>query len=116
VAHARPVLAVFGHYHISHGVELVSWQGLEAHGQGSMGGVEGEGADQDEAVKMVDTVEVLVKDGKSCHLDFTAPERRFQRGEKTIFVNAAWMTLKKRKTEERYQPVVIDLPTGLLLD
>lgn len=109
VARARPVLAVFGHYHISHGVELVSWrEGRE--------GAEEEGAGRGDATPaMLDGVEVLVRDGKPCHLDFTKSENIFRRGEKTIFVNAAWMTLEKRKVEERYQPIVIDLPVSLLL-
>lgn len=92
-AHARPILSVFGHYHISHGVELVSWK-----------------EDSDEVAK----VDVLVKDGAPCSLDFTSAELAFEPGEKTIFVNAAWMTLKKTEVEERYQPVVLDLPVRML--
>ncbi|KAG9254533.1 Metallo-dependent phosphatase-like protein [Emericellopsis atlantica] len=94
VARARPVLAVFGHFHSSHGVEVVTWKP----------GV-------DEAAR----TDSLVKDGAPCLLDFTTGDARFDRGEKTIFVNAAWMTLKKRQTEERYQPVVLDLPSRLLM-
>ncbi|KAK3385623.1 Metallo-dependent phosphatase-like protein [Podospora didyma] len=96
IARARPVLTVFGHYHISHGVEVVTWD--EAGPDG----------------KATEKVETLVKDGAPAHLDFTTPELRFERGEKTIFVNAAWMTLAKPRTEERYQPVVLDLPLDLL--
>ncbi|GAB1319688.1 Putative rhamnogalacturonate lyase C [Madurella fahalii] len=97
IARARPVLTVFGHYHISHGVELVTWGDESA-------------APDDSIVK----VETLVKDGAPAHLDFTSPELRFERGRKTIFVNAAWMTLAKPRGEERYQPVVLDLPLELL--
>jgi hypothetical protein len=93
-AKARPVLAVFGHYHISHGVELVTWK-KEADGE--------------------DKVDTLVRDGAPCLLDFTTPESRFSPGEKTIFVNAAWMTLKKTQVEERYQPVVLDLPAEMFI-
>ncbi|KEY63905.1 hypothetical protein S7711_10215 [Stachybotrys chartarum IBT 7711] len=93
VAKARPVLAVFGHFHISHGVELVTWK------------QEGEGEEK---------TEVLVKDGSPCLLDFMQEDRRFRKGEKTIFVNAAWMTLDKTQTENRYQPVVLDLPASVL--
>jgi hypothetical protein len=94
VARARPVLSVFGHYHISHGVELVTWHD-----------------ETDEVAK----AEKLVSDGAPAHLDFTKPDLRFERGRKTIFVNAAWMTLAKPRTEERYQPIVLDLPLDMLI-
>ncbi|KAI9163843.1 putative rhamnogalacturonate lyase C [Paramyrothecium foliicola] len=94
VAKARPVLAVFGHFHISHGAEIVTWK-----------------TDSNE----VEKTDQLVKDGEAALLDFTTPESKFEKGEKTIFVNAAWMTLKKTQTEERYQPIVLDLPASLLL-
>lgn len=94
IAKARPALVVFGHFHVSHGVEVVTWK-----------------KDVDEAEK----TDSLVKDGAPCLLDFTGADAEFKRGEKTIFVNAAWMTLKKTETEERYQPVVLDLPTSLLV-
>lgn len=109
VARARPVLHVFGHYHDGRGVELVTWG---AEGDGEMGG---EGAA--EGKNPADGVEVeLLADNTlgPCYLDFTGPERRFRRGEKTIFVNAAWMTLQKSKVPERYQPIVLDLPANLL--
>jgi calcineurin-like phosphoesterase family protein len=92
IAKARPVLTVFGHFHISHGAEIVTWA------------TDGEG---------VGEAEPLVKSGEAALLDFTTPDRVFAKGEKTIFVNAAWMTLKKTKTEERYQPIVLDLPPSL---
>jgi len=92
IARARPVLTVFGHYHVSHGVEVVTW---------------GEG----------ERSETLVSDGEQVAvLDFTAEGRRFERGERTIFVNAAWMTMKKPRDEQRYMPVVVDVPVGMVAD
>jgi hypothetical protein len=93
VARARPVLAVFGHFHISHGAEIVTWA---------------------KGTEEIEKAEPLVKNGEATRLDFTTPDKIFQRGEKTIFVNAAWMTLKKTQTDERYQPIVLDLPLSLL--
>ena len=93
VSRAKPALIVFGHYHISHGAEVVTWK-----------------KDSDEA----EQVERLVEDGKPSLLDFTSNHSRFERGEKTVFVNAAWMTLNKSKPE-RYQPIVLDLPKQLLV-
>jgi hypothetical protein len=92
VAKAKPVLVVFGHYHISHGAEVVAWE------RGST---------------RVAEVTQLARDGQACRLDFTADHMRFERGERTIFVNAAWMTMDKKKAL-RYQPIVIDIPVDML--
>lgn len=104
VATARPVLTVFGHYHISHGVEVVTWAPPDDPDAG--------GKVPEERIVAVET---LVRDGAPAHLDFTSPELRFDKGRKTIFVNAAWMTLAKPRGEERYQPVVLDLPLDMLV-
>jgi len=58
----------------------------------------------------INQAESLVKNGAHCLLDFDSPEPRFHLSQKTIFVNAAWMTLEKTRVTERYQPVVLNLP------
>ena len=85
IAHAKPKLCVFGHYHSSYGVEKVRWRN---------------GSDE------VDSVEVLAER----RLSFRDGE--LGRGKYTLFVNAAWMTMEKGKTEKRNQPRVIDMVLG----
>ena len=54
----------------------------------------------------VDSVEVLAER----RLSFRDGE--LGRGKYTLFVNAAWMTMQKGKTEKRNQPRVIDMVLG----
>ncbi|KAI5786959.1 Metallo-dependent phosphatase-like protein [Peziza echinospora] len=93
---AKPRLCVFGHFHVSYGVERVEYLPGEAGGPGLVtdllagraddGGGSGESDDGG--------VNIFVKD----------------EGTKAgVFANVAWMTGEKRKVEKRNKPVVIDL-------
>jgi hypothetical protein len=93
VAVAKPLMCVFGHYHVSYGVERVVWQ---------RDAVE---IEDDEVLKAT----VVTDNAIDGVYDFTD----LKPGEETIFVNAAWMTGEKRLTEKRNRPVVIDLKLPL---
>ena len=91
---------MFGHYHVSHGVEVVTWPS-------------GDGEEEEEKR------ETLFKDGEEVAvLDFFSEQegRRFGRGEKTVFVNAAWMTMKKPRDGQRYLPVVVEVGLDVVAD
>lgn len=89
VTAATPLVCVFGHYHVSYGVEKVVWQdpGLATVG--------------DE----VATSEILKDVKGDGYYDLTG----LRPGKESVFINAAWMTGEKRQTEKRNRPVVIDL-------
>jgi 3',5'-cyclic AMP phosphodiesterase CpdA len=89
VAAVRPLICVFGHYHVSYGVERVVWRN----------DVEGTDDDRTGQCKIVTGEDV---DGV---YDFT----NLKGGEESIFINAAWMTGEKRLTEKRNKPIVMDL-------
>jgi hypothetical protein len=93
IAEARPLLCVFGHYHYSWGVERVRWRG--------------DGDEVDEAEKW--------QSEERREFDFSegGVDRAIERGKETIFVNAGWMTMEKRKVERRNPPFVITLPLPL---
>jgi hypothetical protein len=88
VTSARPSLCVFGHYHVSYGVERVVW-------------TDGAGMDDNGIAKAT----IVTGDDIDGVYDFTD----LKPGEESIFVNAAWMTGEKRLTEKRNKPVVIEL-------
>lgn len=88
VAAARPLICVFGHYHVSYGVEKVTWRS-DAVG------------DNDGIMKAT----MVTDDAVDGVYDFTD----LKPGQESIFVNAAWMTGQKRLTEKRNKPVVLDL-------
>jgi hypothetical protein len=93
IAEARPLLCVFGHYHYSWGVERVRWRG-----------------DCDE----VDEAEKLQFEERQ-EFDFSegGVDRAIERGKETIFVNAGWMIMEKRKVERRNSLFVTTLPLPL---
>jgi hypothetical protein len=95
VAAVRPLMCVFGHYHVSYGVERVVWRN----------DVDVRGGDDDGIVKAA----IVTDDAVDGVYDFTD----LKPGEESIFVNAAWMTGEKRLTEKRNKPVVIDLKIPL---
>jgi hypothetical protein len=86
---ARPSLCVFGHYHVSYGVERVVWRNRDVK------------VNDDGVAKAL----VVTGDEIDGVYDFTD----LNPGEESVFVNAAWMTGEKRMTEKRNKPVVIDL-------
>lgn len=99
IARARPLLCIYGHYHISNGVERVTWM---------------------EKVDEVADVRLLTY-GKSTKLDFdfsepggavVEGEERLEAGKETVFVNAAWMRHEKRAVTERNTPFVMTLPVS----
>jgi len=81
ILQARPKLVVFGHYHMSYGVERVRFD------------------DNDEIL------EVQTLGNPEAKYDFSDLEK----GKETVFVNVAWMTGKKREVPERNKPVVLDM-------
>ena len=101
IASAKPVLCVFGHFHYSWGVERVSWQG------------------QGDAVARAEFMTLSKERKEEENLD--GPETCFAfdfsgngdcekiDAEETVFVNAAWMTMKKRHVTERNHPIAITL-------
>lgn len=89
VVTARPLLCVFGHYHVSYGVEKIVWR------NGAVG------TDDEGIAKGT----IVMGDKTDGVYDFTD----LKPGEESVFVNAAWMTGEKRLTEKRNEPVVIDL-------
>ena len=90
IASSRPLLCVFGHYHVSNGVERVKWR---ADGDG------------------IATSKVLSRPTQAPAYDFSsgAHEPPLHSGNDTVFVNAAWMTGRKREVADRNIPVVITI-------
>jgi hypothetical protein len=90
IAKARPLLSVFGHYHYSWGLERVTWQ-LDCN-------------------EVADAHELSKSEGKTS-FDFSenGSDAPIKLGEQTIFVNAAWMTMKKRADPKRNSPFVVSL-------
>ncbi|KAF2093890.1 hypothetical protein NA57DRAFT_68920 [Rhizodiscina lignyota] len=91
VAQARPLLCVFGHYHVSNGIELVRWK---------------YGSDEIDSAQVLSTAASprkctfsSVDDGKG---DLVP-------GRQTLFVNAAYMTSRKREVSKRNSPFIITL-------
>ncbi|ORY01422.1 Metallo-dependent phosphatase-like protein [Clohesyomyces aquaticus] len=105
IAAARPLLCVFGHYHFSWGAERVRWKNDHDH--------------------EVSTTDILtLSEERKREQSLKLPETRFhlsfasitdnslpslEVGKETLFVNASWMTMKKRKVEERNFPLDISL-------
>jgi hypothetical protein len=84
IAQARPRLCVFGHFHLSHGVERVVWQG--------------NASSQPKSAELITKPEAVY--------DFSAngPWGNIIAGQQTVFVNASWMTVKKAAVPERNTP------------
>ncbi|KAK4938869.1 hypothetical protein LTR10_020775 [Elasticomyces elasticus] len=96
ITESRPVLCVFGHYHSSWGIERVRWRTNQC-------GVEQTGA------------QVLpAHEGQIFDFSGRSRDVAIGRGEETIFVNAAWMTMQKRKSEKRNTPFLITIPLPCL--
>jgi hypothetical protein len=102
IAIAKPMLCVFGHFHYSWGVERVKWEG------------------EDDEVAHVDLMTVSRerreeenRDGPETQSAFdfsgSGDYQKLVAGEETVFVNAAWTTMKKWQVEERNSPIVITL-------
>jgi hypothetical protein len=91
IAKARPLICVFGHYHYSWGLEKVQWK-----------------ARSDDVAK----AQILSEVGQDSSFDFTesGPYGGVRPREETIFVNAAWMTMKKAAVPQRNMPFVVILP------
>lgn len=101
IAKARPLLCVFGHYHYSWGMERVRWIGERS---------------QDVEVQcLAKSKERQEAEGENIPIqrdfDFSGhgSEAKLEVGQETIFVNAAWMTMKKAIIETRNPPFVITL-------
>jgi len=91
ISHVRPLLCVFGHYHLSWGAERVQWN-----------------VENDEVKEAV-----LLSKGPGVHeFDFSGsgPIDPLIHKQETLFVNAAWMTAKGGLVSERNLPFVIKLP------
>lgn len=85
---ARPLLCVYGHFHVAYGVEHVEYE-----------------HDKD----VVKTATVITKP-EDPRYDFSKKSgKALKPGKETIFANVAWMTGLKRQVPERNKPVVIDL-------
>ena len=93
IAEARPLLCFFGHYHYSWGVERVQWRG--------------DGNEVDEAEKL------QFEERQEFDFSTGGVDQAIKRGKETVFVNAGWMTMEKRKVKRRNPPFVITLPLPL---
>jgi hypothetical protein len=100
LAAERPMLAIFGHYHFSWGLERVRWDGKGGTTVSSI---------------MTMSKERRVAQNRSQPLeesewDFSgrAGERAIDVGKETVFVNAAWKVMDKNSTD-RNMPFVITL-------
>ena len=105
IAASKPALCVFGHLHYSWGVERVRWAS------------EGDGIDSAQILTLSKErrYEQGIEGFETRSLfDFSpdGSERNLDRGKETIFVNAAWMTTKKTKVQERNMPHVMVLTLG----
>ncbi|OQU98472.1 hypothetical protein CLAIMM_04257 [Cladophialophora immunda] len=100
IAGARPMLCVFGHYHFSWGVERVRWNDENGVAEAELFAMSKERrqASGDRERHEEHTVFDFSGQGVLAPLD---------EGEETVFVNAAWMTMKKRAVTDRNPPFQI---------
>lgn len=94
IAASRPLLCVFGHFHVSNNVERVEWC-----------------SDRDEVAKS----KVLARSTGALEYDFSGKDSEppLRLGRDTVFVNAAWMTGRKREVPDRNDPKVITINVPL---
>lgn len=94
IAEAKPLLCVFGHYHVSNGVERVRWKS--------------DGNEIEEAKK------VTKPRNGSAEYDFSSngADGVLNPGHETVFVNAAWLPGRDKKVEGRNIPavIIVDIP------
>lgn len=96
---ARPLLAVFGHFHVAYGVEHVSYRPAD----------DAAGDDPQAAIKSARIVTKPAGEGAVYDYSGRGPAGPIRPGAETLFVNAAWMTGLKRQVPDRNPPVVVDL-------
>jgi hypothetical protein len=102
IAAAKPPLCVFGHYHYSWGVERISWDEQSDAVVKADVLTLSEERKQAEGLPGPETISVFDFTGSGSH-------PKLMPGKETVFVNAAWMTQKKRQIKERNPPVVVTL-------
>ena len=98
IAEAKPLLCVFGHYHVSNGVERVRWK---SDGNG------------------IEEAKVLTKPrNESAKYDFSSngADGVLNVGRETVFVNAAWRPGRDKRVKERNNPAVITLDLPVFQD
>jgi hypothetical protein len=102
IASAKPLLCVFGHFHYSWGVEYVRWQE-----QGD------EVAHAEFMTLSNERKEDERRNGPETRFAFdfsgNGDRRKLEAGRETVFVNAAWMTAKRRAVVERNHPITITM-------
>jgi hypothetical protein len=100
IATAKPILCVFGHFHYSWGVEHVWWQAQRD-----------EVADAKFLTLSRERKQEESRDGPETLVAFdfsgSGGFEKVDSGKETVFVNAAWMTMKKRQVTERNLPITI---------
>jgi hypothetical protein len=98
IASAKPKLCVFGHFHFSWGVEKVQWK--------------------DEGDEIAESKILTLsperkgeehREGPPTEHAFDFSEATLDGGRETVFVNAAFFTMKKRRTEFRNHPIVVNM-------
>jgi hypothetical protein len=110
---ARPMLAVFGHYHFSWGIERIKWNLASAQEETSQDHVIAESklltCSRERRIERNWTEPV-----EQSHWDFSGQEGfdPIETGEETLFVNAAWKVMDK-KSSSRNHPfaITLKLPT-----
>jgi len=100
VAESKPLLCVFGHFHYNWGVERVRWNGEEFG--------ETEVLTFSEEKKRMEGLNGPLTPRNAFDFSGSVEELgKAEQGKETIFVNAAWMTTRKRQIEERNRPIAI---------
>ena len=101
VGRARPALCVFGHYHYSWGAERVRWMesgnGIEAANVLTLSGER----KREEGLNALETKTMFNFSGED------DSDQMIEVGRETLFINSAWMTMKKSQSAERNQPIVV---------
>ena len=94
---AKPMLCVFGHYHYSWGIERVRWGDNMSTIKSNILTLSPERQNEEKKTFPIKS-----------NFDFTGHEI-IDIGKETVFVNAAWMTMKKRSIQHRNQPIMVTI-------
>jgi Calcineurin-like phosphoesterase len=100
IAEAKPLLVVFGHFHFSWGVERVRWTA--------------DGSEIAEILTLSEERKEIEESDRPVKRDFDFSDNTEEHGKETqstetIFVNASWMTTKKRQVELRNHPIAVTI-------
>lgn len=103
IAEAKPMLCVFGHFHYSHGVEIVRWN-EQADNIG-----ETEVLSWSHERKRKEDLQSIPTRKSFDFSSIGGKDGSITRNVETLFVNAAWMTSRKTNVEARNMPILVTL-------